>query len=60
MYALFNADDLLARHCGQLTLDGLLAEPAVTVATVVGSAIMPEPWELIPREDITGQGVLGA
>jgi hypothetical protein len=60
MYALFSADDLLAQHRGQLALDELLAEPAAPAATVVEPAIMPATWELIPREDITGQGVLGA
>lgn len=58
MYALFSAGDLLAQQHGQLALDELpvMAE----AATVVAPAVMPTPWELIPREVITGQGVLGA
>lgn len=60
MYALFSANDLLAQQRGQLALDELLVETEVPTATVVALAIMPAPWELIPREDITGQGVLGA
>lgn len=60
MYALFSADDLLAQQCGQLALDELPVETEVPAATAVELAIMPTPWELIPRENITGQGVLGA
>jgi hypothetical protein len=58
MYALFSAGDLLAQQDRQLALDELpvLAEVPATVAP----AVMPSPWELIPREVITGQGVLGA
>jgi hypothetical protein len=58
MLALFSADDLLAEQAGQLSLDELFVEgPAATVAD---SPVMPATWELIPREVITGQGVLGA
>ena len=58
MLALFSADELIARHNGQLALDELLAEPEAP-ADVQG-AVMPASWELLPREDILGQGVLGA
>jgi hypothetical protein len=64
MYALFSAGDLLAQNNGQFALDELLISaeaPASTVVEpVVGSPVMPASWELIPREAITGQGVLGA
>lgn len=59
MFALFSADDLLAEAAGQFSLDDALVEVAEQAATVV-EPVMPDTWELIPREAITGQGVLGA
>jgi hypothetical protein len=60
MYALFSAGDLLAQQRGQFALDELLVTAGAPVPAVVEPAVMPAPWELIPREVITGQGVLGA
>jgi hypothetical protein len=60
MFALFSADDLLAQQRGQLALDELFVEPEMPAVTVVEPVAMPAPLALIQREDITGQGVLGA
>jgi hypothetical protein len=61
MLALFSATDLIAQHRGQLTLDELLVEVDTPAATGGAEApVMPASWELLPREDILGQGVLGA
>lgn len=56
--ALFSAVELLADSRGQFALGVEVVAVAPPVAVEV--AVMPAPWALIPREYITGQGVLGA
>lgn len=60
MFALFSATDLQAEARGQFALDDLFGAAEAPAATVIELAVMPDTWELIPREAITGQGVLGA
>ncbi|WP_424183845.1 hypothetical protein ACOBQX_17960 [Actinokineospora sp. G85] len=59
MGELFSPVDLLGEPAVQLSIDDALAEQNTAVATVE-TDVMPSTWELIPRETITGQGVLGA
>ncbi|GAA3890523.1 hypothetical protein GCM10022243_64250 [Saccharothrix violaceirubra] len=62
MGELFSLVDLLGEPAIQLSIDDALAEVAEqnTAAATVENDVMPSTWELIPRETITGQGVLGA